>query len=219
MPTIIKAGERQVASVPFNFDDMTARADQYLQKVRAEAARILAQARQAAAALRREAESEGRQAAQAAVAEMVRQQAQQLVAEHIKTLLPALRQVIQGLHHARHQWLAHWEQSAVHVAAAMASRVIRREVRQTPEVALTLIREALELAAGSPQIRLRLHPADCQTLGSQVQALLGELAAAGTPEVIPDPQITQGGCRVETRFGAIDQQFEAQLARIEEELT
>ena len=34
-----------------------------------------------------------------------------------------------------------------------------------------------------------------------------------------DPEIARGGCRVETRFGTIDQQFEAQLARIEEELT
>ena len=39
------------------------------------------------------------------------------------------------------------------------------------------------------------------------------------PKSWPTPSITPGGCRVETRYGAIDQQFEAQLARIEEELT
>jgi flagellar biosynthesis/type III secretory pathway protein FliH len=37
--------------------------------------------------------------------------------------------------------------------------------------------------------------------------------------VVADPQVSLGGCRVETRFGVIDQQFEAQLARIEQELT
>jgi flagellar assembly protein FliH len=38
-------------------------------------------------------------------------------------------------------------------------------------------------------------------------------------EMIADPEISPGGCRIETLHGAIDQQFESQLARIEEELT
>ena len=37
--------------------------------------------------------------------------------------------------------------------------------------------------------------------------------------IVADPEITTGGCRVETQFGMIDQQFEAKLERIEEELT
>jgi flagellar biosynthesis/type III secretory pathway protein FliH len=36
--------------------------------------------------------------------------------------------------------------------------------------------------------------------------------------LVSDATVTAGGCRVETRFGTIDQQFEAQLARVEEEL-
>ena len=38
-------------------------------------------------------------------------------------------------------------------------------------------------------------------------------------EITADATISRGGCRVETRFGTIDQQFESQLKRIEEELT
>jgi flagellar biosynthesis/type III secretory pathway protein FliH len=51
-----------------------------------------------------------------------------------------------------------------------------------------------------------------------VEAIARELAPLAETELIADPQITAGGCRVETRFGVIDQQFESQLARIEEEL-
>jgi flagellar biosynthesis/type III secretory pathway protein FliH len=47
---------------------------------------------------------------------------------------------------------------------------------------------------------------------------VAELARVGGAEVIADETISSGGCRVDTRSGAIDQQFEAQLARIEEEL-
>ena len=219
MSTIIKSGDCNVHSVAFNFDDMAAKAGQYLDKVRAEAAQILAKAQRESAAIRQQAEQEGHKAGQASLEQMAQRQAQELVSAELRTLLPALRQVIQDLHYARQTWLSHWEQSAVHVAAAIAARLIRRELENKPDIPLALVREAMELAAGSAQIRVHLNPADYESLGEQVQMLLQAIAAVGTPELIADPQVTRGGCRVETRFGVIDQQFEAQLARIEEELT
>lgn len=217
--TIIKAGEQGVQSVAFNFDDMAVKAGQYLDKVRAEAVQILVKAKQEGATIRQKAEQEGRKQAQTSVEQQADRRAQELVAGQMQTLVPALKQVVQDLHHARQTWLAHWERTAVHVAAAIAARLIRRELSQTPEITLKLVREAMELAAGSPQIRIHLNPKDHESLGGHVQALFQELATVGKPELIADPQITAGGCRVETRFGVIDQQFEAQLARIEEELT
>ena len=64
----------------------------------------------------------------------------------------------------------------------------------------------------------RLHPDDVQTLGDQVSQIAAGLQSVGATGVVADPQVTRGGCRVETRFGTIDQQFESQLKRIEEEL-
>ena len=81
------------------------------------------------------------------------------------------------------------------------------------------MREALELAAGGSQVRIHINPADHQTLRPQIEMLVRETSGVGTAELIADPEVTSGGCRVETRFGVIDQQLEAQLARIEEELT
>ena len=81
-----------------------------------------------------------------------------------------------------------------------------------------LVREALELAAGSAELKIRLNPKDHANLRGQVEAVARELAPLAKCELIADAQITPGGCRVETRFGVIDQQFEAQLARIEDEL-
>ena len=104
------------------------------------------------------------------------------------------------------------------LAAAMAARIVRRELREQPEITLTLVREALELAAGSPDVRLHLNPQDCQTLGEEVRKLTKTMSALGQAEVTADESIGQGGCRVETRFGTIDQQIESQLNRIVEEL-
>jgi flagellar assembly protein FliH len=216
MPTVLRATDLSLgtASVAFNFDDMANQAKQYLDKVRAEAVKIMADAKQEATAIRKRAEHEGRQAAVAAAV----QAAEQAVKKELASLLPALRQAIGEIHHAKQAWLAHWEASGVHVAAAIAQRVIRRELTVQPEIPLALVREALELAAGGSQIRIHLHPADHEALRKQVQLLIQETAGLGEAEVVADPAITPGGCRVETRFGMIDQQFETQLARIEEEL-
>ena len=88
-----------------------------------------------------------------------------------------------------------------------------------PDAPLKLVREALELAAGSPTLRVFLNPADYETFKGQVELLAKECARSAQTEIIADPDVTPGGCRLETRHGVIDQQFEAQLARIEEELS
>jgi len=217
MPTIIKATDRNagVHGVAFNLDDMAAQAGKYLDKVRAEAAQIVADARQQSQALQAQAQAQGREAGRREVEEMVRSQ----LGQQLETLMPALQQVIEEIRHAKQAWLKQWEKSAVHVATAIAGRLVRRELAKTPDITLRLIREALELAAGSSQLRIRLNPTDHETLGPQVEALIEGLSELAPAELIADPQITLGGCRVDTRFGTVDQQLESQLARIEEELT
>jgi flagellar assembly protein FliH len=213
MPTILRANDslRSVQAPAFNFDDLAAQANRYLEKVRGEAAKIVAQAQQEAAAIRRQAEADGRQAALASV--------EKVIAAQLGGVLAALRQAVQEIGDAKQAWLRHWEGSAVHVAALMAKRVIRRELQTQPDVPLALVREALELAAGSSQLRIHLNPADHERIAGQVQALAAELAGLATAEIVADPAVGPGGCRVETKFGVIDQQIESQLARIEEELT
>jgi flagellar assembly protein FliH len=193
-----------------NFDDLAAEAGQHLAEVKAEAAEIVAQARQQAESIRQQAAQEGAQAAIRAVEEMV--------AEQLAPALSALRQAAADLQHEKQAWLSHWERGAVHLAAAIAGRIVRGELQRQPEIALKLVREALELAAGSPSVRLHLNPEDYKTLGAQVRALIDAMSGVGGADVAADATITRGGCRVETRFGTIDQQFESQLKRIEEEL-
>lgn len=216
MTTIIKAADRQraVRSVAFNFDDMRGHADAYLEQVRAQAKQILFEAAQAAQGIRQQAEQEGRRAGEAAVEAMLDRK----VREQVQTALPALRAAIDDLHKSRSAWQAHWERSAVHLAAAIAARIVRRELRSDPAITLGWVREALELAAGSSRVRLLLHPADMEALRGQTESLAAELGRLAPAQVVADASVAAGQCRVETEHGTIDQQIEAQLRRIEEEL-
>ena len=212
MATILRAADSQPCPhvAAFNLDDIAAQADQYLAGVRAEAAEIVAKAQREADGIRQRAKATGREAGL--------QQAQHVVAAQAAPAIDSLRAAVAELHQGKQAWISHWETGAVHLAAAIAARVIRREVRCQPDITLSLVREALDLAAGSPNVRLHLNPEDYKTLGSQVRTLIDAMSALGDAEVTADASIGRGGCRVETRFGAIDQQIESQLQRIEEEL-
>lgn len=213
MTSIIRATERNRATqhVPFNFEDMAVRANDYLDGIRGEARKIVARAQQEAVAIKEQARREGYRAGQQQMDEIVRNQ--------LATVLPALKQTVQDVEHARQAWLVHWEAAAVHVAAAIAGRILRREITDMPAFATGQLREALELAAGASHLRIRLNPDDHAAMAGQADVLTKEFAPLATAEILPDPDITPGGCRVETNFGSIDQQIESQLARIEEELT
>jgi flagellar assembly protein FliH len=214
--TVIKsASARQPHAAAFNFDDLGSQADRYLNEIRAQAAKILADANREANAIRAQAEQQGRQAAIDAAEKVLDEK----VGKQMKTLLPAIGKVIESIEKAKTAWLTHWEKNAVHLATKIAARVVRKEVVATPEITLTLLREALELAVGGGQLTVRLNPADHAALGPQVTKLSAEFAKLSSTELVADPQITPGGCRIETQFGTIDQTCEAQLARIEEELT
>lgn len=217
MATVIKANDSERASqaATFNFDDMNRQGERYVAEVHARARQVVAQAEAEAAAVRRRAEEEGRAAAEKQFAARVEAR----VAERMKALTPALQDLVAQLAQAREAWLAHWEQAAVKLAAGIAERIIRRELARHPEISQDWLREALQLAGGSPELRIALHPGDLAALGPQAESLARELARVGQAQVLADPQVSPGGCRIDTQFGAIDQRLETQLARIIEELS
>jgi flagellar assembly protein FliH len=216
MASVIKASgtARSTEVGLFNFEDLSVKAQSYLDQVRVQAGQILAKAEKDAIAIRQRAEQDGKSAAlKAAEATLDDRIGKQMV-----TLLPALKHAVDSLAQVRQNWLTHSEKTNVKVAAAIAARIVRRELTHAPQITIGLIKEALEMAAGSTDIQVRLHPDDHRALAAQVRSVVGELSRLGAAEVIADPAISLGGCRVDTRFGSIDQQFEAQLSRIEEEL-
>ncbi len=222
MATIIKQHHQQelpaghaVRGVAFDFQDLAGHADEYVDSVRREATKVVQQAQAEAAAIRAQAEQAGKQAAEAAIEQILNDK----VAKQMSTLRPALDGLVTQLADARGEWLDHWDRSAIDLAAKMAARVVRAEVAQRPEVTVEWIREALQLASGSSAITVRLNPADFENLGAQVEQLADSMGKLTETTFVADPQVTLGGCLVETRHGVIDQQIESQLNRLVEDLS
>jgi flagellar biosynthesis/type III secretory pathway protein FliH len=217
MSTVIKSsfGGRKAQHVAFNLQDIAQQANTYLDDVRVQAARIVVEAQRQADVIRRRAEEDGKQAAINAAERVLDDK----VGKRMETLLPALEKVISDLKDAQNDWLRHWEASAVKLACAIAEKVCRAELTRRPEIAVGLLCEALALSAGTSRVRIHLNPADVETMSGQVARLQQEFQSIGPAEIVADAMISGGGCRVETMHGAVDQQVEAQLARIAFELT
>ena len=219
MGAIIKAGDwhesgDDIRSAAFNFQDMSHRAEDYLETVRGQAAEIIAVAQRKVEQIQQQAIAQG----QATVAAQVDRAVQDRVNQQLGTLVPALNKVVDSIRNSKQSWLRHWEHRTVRLAAAIARRVIRRELSATPDITVDLVREALQLAMGSGQIRLHLNPHDCETLGAQAQQIAASLGTLGPTDIVPNPEIGMGTCRVVTEFGMVDQTIDGQLERIEEEL-
>ena len=71
-----------------------------------------------------------------------------------------------------------WEKAVVHLGRSIAGRICRQQLKLQPDITVTLTREALEMAAGSPQIEVRLNPTDFESLGAQSERLASTFAAA-----------------------------------------
>jgi flagellar assembly protein FliH len=211
MATIIKSKTALPAEpVIYRFDEVAGDAQRLVEEAKAEAAAIVAEAHKQVDEIRCRAEREGRTAAEEA--------AHREMQSRIQSLLPALESMSEQLGDARQSWVKQWQQNAVLLAVKIAERIVRREIQRQPSITLTYVREALEMCAAAPQVRVLLHPDDAQSLGQSARQIVHEIMPAAHAEIIGDDSITLGGCRIETRHGEIDQRIETQLQRIEAEL-
>jgi len=215
MATVIKAIGQGSGQVAFPFTDLSRQRESYLDQARAEAAGLITAAQVQADQIRADAQHIGHAAGLASAQRIIDAQAAALVA----SVEPLLRQITAELTQARQSWLAQWELQAVQLATSIAGRVIRRELERQPDIPLRLVTEALNLVAGKPDIRILLSPGDHRQWGEQVSRLAATMAGVAHAAVVADPSISCGGCRIETRHGTIDQTIEAQLERIQHELT
>jgi flagellar assembly protein FliH len=221
MATIIRkdsasAAHAKHAALPvaFSFADIRGQAADYLETVRREAAKIVQQAHSQAEQIRRQAEAGGRKEAEMAAERMLEEK----LGKRMNSLLPALEQLATQINDAKGEMLSHWERSALQVATAIAERVVRRQLAKEPTIALDIVADALRLAAGSGEITLHVSPTDYENLGAQIERLASTLCRLAPSQIISDPEISAGGCRVVTKFGEIDERIETQLLRIEEDL-
>lgn len=210
----LASGSHYPQAVVYNVEDVQVRAREYFQQVQQEAAAVLAKAQQDAVRIREQAKADGIAQAKATI----EQTAQKLSDARCKTAIEACESTVQQLSQQTNAWLAVWRNQTVVLASRIAEKILRREMQDRDETLRVWMEEAIVAMREVRELRVLVHPDDFAVAGRFLQQLSKSVPQAANVEIIPDPEVTSGGCIVRSAHGQLDQQLEAQLQRLTEQL-
>lgn len=96
-------------------------------------------------------------------------------------------------------------------AVELARQVVRAELQQQPELIARVAHEAIEaLLISARHIRVRVHPEDLPL----VEQGAGEELKAREAQLIPDPAIARGGCKVDSDISSVDATLPARWQQV-----
>lgn len=173
MARVIKAGARVV---PRGLAEAKAEAERLVADARREGARLVERAQADARRVEAEAQERGR-------------------AEAAKELVEAAR--------ARDALLAEAEPDVVEIALTAATKIVEAHVAVGPAEVAALVRATLERARRAKKASVLLHPDDVATLGG-----------ADLPpnvEIVADPSLARGDCVVRSELGTVDARVATKL--------
>jgi len=103
------------------------------------------------------------------------------------------------------------DEELVILVKSLVKQMVRRELKTDPGQVMAVIREAIEsLPVASRHLQLRLHPEDA--------ALVHEFYKLGEDDnawdVVEDPLISRGGCKVITDVTQVDATLETRLSQL-----
>jgi flagellar assembly protein FliH len=121
-----------------------------------------------------------------------------------------LRGVVDSLRHAVPQVVQDTEGMMVSLALEVAQKLVSDASISTPMVEAA-VRDALAEVEGTAQYTVRLHPADLELLQKSGSAILAEAEGPNDFRFLSSPEVTRGGCIVQTRFGMVDARRETKF--------
>ena len=173
-----------------------------------EAEQIIQQARQ---------ESEGlvEQANQkyAGIVQQARQEGMEAAKKEAIPILQAARTVVEQTNKWHEYVLSQSESAVLGLVKEIAQRLLGTGMVLEAEILGQLFAEAVAEAKPLGALRIRLHPADAEVLGS----LWAEQQSVLTGQQIgfsPSNNILRGGCLIEGEFGILDAQVNTKLQRV-----
>lgn len=103
------------------------------------------------------------------------------------------------------------ESQLVSLSIAIASQLVRREIKQNPGEIIAVVRSAVAaLPVATQKLALYLHPNDAEL----VKTSLALTDAMTSWKIVEDPLLTQGGCKVTTDVSLVDATIEKRLASV-----
>jgi len=102
-------------------------------------------------------------------------------------------------------------QQLARLSLTIAKQLVRRELKTDPAQVIAIVRETVGLLPASARdVRVHLHPEDAAVVRERLAAPNAECAW----NLIEDPVLTRGGCRVMTDTAQIDARLETRIGSV-----
>ncbi len=210
----------------FSFCDLERQAAQIVDQARAQAERILLQARlqarEAEQILTRRAYEEGLEQGRQAGLEQIRREARQAAVQtaqaDLARLTQALTAALAQFDQNKRSLIAEAESGLIELAVAIARRVCKVLVERSVEPVRANVRALLEMVRNRANLELCLNPAEHELLTQVCPEFMQQISCLEHATIRPDPAVERGGCILRTSEGVIDANIQVQIDRIAEAL-
>jgi flagellar biosynthesis/type III secretory pathway protein FliH len=129
-------------------------------------------------------------------------------------LLQQLQNVVGNVHETHAGFFRAAERQVVDLALQIAQKVVEREVENMPDLAVNVIREALEEMDARTVVRVRCSPDDEELLRRRWALVIPSGIGPERIELQSDERVSSGGAIVETTHGQVDAQLESKLTQL-----
>ena len=206
--------------------DIAKQAAQILVRAQSRADAMLVEAQTVAEELRANAHSEGLIAGQReGIAyglkegrETGRAQSLEEQRHDLTAMLGTLTSVCTELDDRRRELEAGVLREVTNLALKIAARITKRQGEVDPAVLERNLAASLKLVIGMHRLRIVIHPTQMATLTDALPRLKLQFPTLDHVEILEDPIVAPGGCRILTRQGQIDATLDEQLTRIAADL-
>lgn len=128
--------------------------------------------------------------------------------EETATMRAQAAQVLEQTEKIRSHTLEALEQEIIDLAREIAEKLLSAQLALDPGKVLQVAVESLHLVAERLNVVLYINPMELELVKSRKGELLGALPPRAELQVIADPSVQTGGCRVETEQGWVDATME-----------
>jgi len=206
----------------FNLSDLEKRGEALVERAKARAAEVIAEAHRQAGTIAEQAKRAGFEGGKAEGLALGREEGRKAGVEQglaearaaTETLGKALGAVVGEVSSRRESLVRQAERDLLGLAVAVAGRIVRRELQADTGAVARAVAEAASLAAERSRVVIRVNPADLEALGAAHQDLPRLFAEIQEVRVVGDETVERGGCRLITESGEVDMRVATQLERI-----
>ena len=196
-----KEEKKEKAPPPLSPEEILAQAE-------AKAASLVQEAATEAETIREEARKKGR----AEGLESGRAELEGLKEDAARRLLGAAT----AIENTRPQVLQELEQELVQLAVMAASKVVAKELQTNPEVVRSVVLSALKIISQTRSVKIRISPQDLEMIETIQPRIAADYPDLAKIDLIPDKDVSPGGCLVTTESEEIDATMETRIQNLAE---